>query len=222
MTKRVAVMTPSAGGGSFSSMSFVAWANTQLSTTCTVPASAQAGDWAIYIDRARNNPTDAYPSGWTGLYTETADPPTIAVSAKILESGDVSSAVTGMNGANIDNKIIAVFRPDAALSSFVAGANQDYSRSSGDPTAASITTSGATTPAILFYIWATNGSVAGDTYTGTSPTPDDEQDCGTGSAAELRVGYKIYDSGSLSTTSTVDMDDQGINNQLMIFWVEFS
>lgn len=117
-------------GGSPITFEFVDWAEAgNGSTTITVPAAAQAGDWAVIICfQWSNHRYD--PSGWTldafltnGSYGRTYN--------KVLDGTETSVQVYSSSYTHT-NAQMAVFRPSSPISNVYVGGKQWFLRTAGN------------------------------------------------------------------------------------------
>ena len=132
---------------------------TSTSQSVTIPATAQAGDVALLLDRATNNsgtyPTLVTPSGWTNLantmaqYAGTISLRT-AIAYKVLDSGDPGLSITCTNGAGADSKLVLVFRPSQTTGWTVSASTPVTQGTTGNPTAQTIAASAAAAPVLLY------------------------------------------------------------------------
>lgn len=192
-------------------LAFVA-AAVSSAANLTVPASAAIGDWAILFDFADAGSTPALvtPTGYTDLASAGASGAfgggfngRGAVSYKTLASGEPGAAITGMNGAGSNAKVMFVFRPSRALVS-VTPNTWNGVLDPGDPAGQSVLAAAGTAPLIVFGCAATDAGTAA--FSTASPAFDGTQLTGD---SDMIAGYKIYNSGPAD--HSIDMNDVGRN-----------
>ena len=179
------------------------------SANITIPATAQTGDIAALYDLAISGslPALVTPSGWANRVNTTSGVAVrLAVSTKILESGDAGASITGMDGSSLDTKMMLVFRPNiligtATYSTFTGEAT------TGDASSQSIAASGQSAPVLVIAGCGTN---SGPVFSTASPAFDAE----VTATINLRMGYKIYNAGSTPASHTIDMANLGSRNSL--------
>jgi hypothetical protein len=179
------------------------------SANITIPATAQTGDIAALYDLAISGslPALVTPSGWANRVNTTSGVAVrLAVSTKILESGDAGASITGMDGSSLDTKMMLVFRPNiligtATYSTFTGEAT------TGDASSQSIAASGQSAPVLVIAGCGTN---SGPVFSTASPAFDAE----VTATVNLRMGYKIYNAGSTPASHTIDMASLGSRNSL--------
>ena len=191
-----------------SSLSYVANSNINFSNTITIPASAQAGDIAVFKDFAMNNdtgvPSTVLPSGWTlisnvtyNVYTQNRQ----ILSYKILASGDPGSTITGMT-AVYKHKLMYVFRPNVPISNL--SLEQNYSQVTDDtPTTRTIT------PCALPYV-AIGSCVSSSGY--DTAFSSVWYDALIASQYYNRLAYKIFNSNAADVS--IGKADQGYFNTI--------
>jgi len=176
----------------------------------TVPGTVQAGDLIILSDFAAlltdETPALVTPSGFTnwinfaGLYTR------IAVSYKIATGSETT--LTGMSADFVIDKILAVFRGDAPISSITAS-TPTTEVTNGNPASQNIVATNGTLPLIAFGLFA-NGDTSTVSPRTFSPTETAELNGGAGTYHYLKY---LLQNASLADVS-VDMDDEGLYNML--------
>ena len=103
---------------------FVASA-TSTTSTISIPASSNVGDFAVLFDSSRDvfTPITVVPSGWSSI-SNVSESNILSLSSirsivsyKSLVSGDPGSSITGMDAGlfGTDRKIIMVFRPNFSV-----------------------------------------------------------------------------------------------------------
>lgn len=200
---------------------------TSTGASITVPATAEAGDWAVLfqmttdsVGETRIVPTGWQTSGGDGSFsgdwnTGPAGTPAVSWVAcwKILEESDIGASVTGMDGDDTDNKIMLVFYGSAPLSNPVFGGPVYGAPLAGDLPSQVIAASGGTPPLIVIGFAGVNN--AAGTFSTASPAFDAQVNVGN-----IRAGYKIYNSSPAN--HTIDKTDQGQRNFLGGFYVSLT
>ena len=144
-------------------MTTVAFLTSAISSTAsvTIPATAQAGDIAILLDRAANTSgtyptlTTSLPAGWVNLANTTAqssNPVSLrsAIFYKVLEAGEPGSSITATSSSNSMSKLLLVFRPSQATGWTISASTPVTQGTTGNPTAQTIAASGAVAPVIQY------------------------------------------------------------------------
>lgn len=203
-----------------SKMLFIASATgsgTATSFSLTVPATAQAGDLAIYNLATDTTTSYTYPAGWTFLQSSFASSAAGATIAKILSASDVDSSVTitGDGGSDPFAAVMLIFRGFQNFKFFTTK-SLNIESTSGNPTPQTVTSSADNGKTVL-VIGSTSGRPTGQngSFTTESPLFD-----ATITSASLVVGYKIYNKGDTVVNHTVDMNDVG-QNILQSFYMIF-
>lgn len=98
--------------------------STSSSSTISLPAFSDVGDFAILFDCSYNNSavtvTSVIPTSWSAISFSFdfsvlgIDSMRCVISCKILTSGDLSSSIVGMDDFD-DKKILLVFRPNFTI-----------------------------------------------------------------------------------------------------------
>jgi hypothetical protein len=189
---------------------------TSTAATINFPASIIAGDLIVLYDHALGGATpvaSVTPSGFTVLTDLAAASLTRRhmVSYK-LATGSESGALTGMNGASSNRKVMLVFRGDVAAQVLnVSVPNEEYT--DNNPTPQVVDADAGTPPLVVLACFGGSTAIVGETFT---PAEDGEV-----TSADLSiVQYKIYDSAPADTT--VDMADEGTGNFMQSFYVEMA
>lgn len=188
---------------------------TSSGETITIPATVKEADLIVLYDHAVNTtgfPTAVTPTGFTNILNETSGTlRRVICSYKIAASGDASSSITGMNGADINNKIMLVF--SSSIGS-VSVFDITYQATDAAPTTQTINSADGTSP-LVCIAFVRNGNTTAGNFTMT-PT-DGTVTLGTGGN---RGGYKIYNIAPANVT--VSSVDGGTNNVLMSFYIQVS
>jgi hypothetical protein len=189
-------------------LSYVTYATT-TSQTLTIPASAQIGDIAVYVNRATSTlitPSAVIPSGWTTVSNLAAATYTRSIIAyKILASGEPGSNITVIN-TTYNTSIMFIFRPNTTISS-LSYASLNNQIVNTDPTAQTVTAQ--TKPYIVI---GACGSTATCTFTNAWYTATQIINA---SSSYVRFGYLIFNDSPSNVT--VDMTDYGNRNALQSF-----
>jgi hypothetical protein len=184
-------------------------------STIAVPNDVVAGDLLVLCDRATNNsgsgfPTAVVPTGFTQILNQTGSTNVRFVcSFKIAVGTEAGTNITGMNGANNNNKILIVFSTNNAISA--SSFDVAFENTDGDPAAQTVNASGQPTPLVVLAF------MRQQTVTGQSFSPSQD---GTVVNSAVTGYYKIYN--SLPSDVTVDCGDGGTLNALMSFYIEIS
>jgi hypothetical protein len=184
---------------------------TSSDPTITAPATINAGDLLILIDRADTElstpPTDVTPSGFTQILTQTVTNGVdfairLSVSRKIADGTEDGSTITGMAGENQDYKILYQFRASfGAISSF-STSTPTQEGTTGNPAQQTVAASGGTEPVLGIAVWAASGTPDPRT---TSITPDHEI------TVNIRLVAHDYVQNTSPADYTIDMDDETDN-----------
>lgn len=188
---------------------------TSTAQTITGPSGIQAGDLLVLLDRATNvigTPATVVPSGFTSIVNTTSANVRQIASYKIADGTEASASLTGMNGDVINAKALYVFRGNVAISA-VNVSTPNSEATDGNPASQSVTASGGTPPLIVLGCYGSSGAVDPRTF---STTKDGEINPSTA----LYLAYKIYNVSPADTS--IDMDDEGVNNILQSFYIECS
>ena len=186
-----------------------------------VPAGTMAGDVIVLLERdvaITTPPANGVPSGFTLIGTQD-DGSGVRSTASygIAAGGEAGNPLgTGMTGGLAAERAIAVFRPDAPISSVgISAVGSEVT--TGDPSAQTVLSGGAATPVIAFGAYGSRspGTVSPRTF---SPTK----------AGEVRADQVWGDSwlawlifNSSPSNVSVDMSDEGSLNQLMSWYLRF-
>lgn len=195
----------------------ISFVNSAVSDTheIIIPSDAAIGDLAVYlnfaVDGDTSAPTDVVPTDWTGLIEVENDGIVQAsrgrASYKILVSGDPGSTITGMNGNQQDSNVMFVFRSSTGIFS-VTPSTWQGSRSTGNPSAISLTASAGGVPSVVIAYCATDNTTA--EFSTASPSFTAEVESANGG---INAGYIIYSSSPQN--HTVDMNDLDNRNTLV-------
>lgn len=220
-----------AGRGVATTIAFQNSTTAQNSGTVTGHASIIAGDLLVYLDRGYNKggfPTSVTPADFTNILDFTANVDTkMMLSVKIATGAEASAAITGMSfSGGGGNKILAVFRPDALITT-ASAQDPDSEGAAGNPSAQTITSGSGAVPLVVLGCYGSYSSGTGAavvnprTFTvGGSPAKDGEINSTVASSEDLWLAYKIYNSSPANVV--VDMDDEGSYNTLGSCYIQVS
>jgi hypothetical protein len=202
----------------------VASATAQDSTTITGPASIQAGDLLVLYDTAFDSsgiPTTAVPSGFTIISNVVglAGDSRLISSYKIATGAEASAALSGLaSDVPASGKGLYVFRGNIPITS---AAVQDIGQqsTSGNPTSQTVTAASGIAPLIVFGCYTAFGTVNPRTFSADPKDGEINFPDGVG-VFDNWLAYRI-DNASGSNTS-IDMDDEGTENYLSSFYIECS
>jgi hypothetical protein len=187
--------------------------STNNASTITVPNDVVASDLLVLYDRAGNTsgfPTAVTPTGFTQILNQTGSTNLRFVcSFKIAAGTEAGTTITGMNGNNLNGKILMVFSTNGAT----AGAAFDvaFQNTDGDPAAQTVNASGQSTPLVVIA-YMRQVTITSQSF---SPTED-----GTVPFGAQTAYYKMYNASPADVT--VDCGDGGNNNALLSFYIQVS
>lgn len=196
------------GGGGPTSAAYVDKAES-ATNSITIPATAKAGDVAVLYDVARSSsvPSLVTPPGWANKVSDTVSSARFAVSIKVLTGDDPGATITGMSGADQNEKMVVVFRPNAPISAMVAS-TFTHEFTNNAPSSQLIAASGAQPPVIVL------GGVGGTGIASSFSTASPAFDAQVAASNNLRVGYKLYNSGAAPANHTIGASDLGSRTSL--------
>lgn len=174
-----------AGGGGAIAFEFVAWAQSGNSQTyISVPAAAQAGDFAVILASSLSSYVRTSISGWNTDATEISGSIRGATHSKILDGTETS--VLALNGYVHSNAVIVVFRPSAEVTNIYRGTTT-WTAESSNPAAISALVGANPEPHILIgasFAWISNTpNLTGTYWTDTNLFAP--------SYAKFDVGYEL-------------------------------
>lgn len=192
-----------AAGKILAELSFITSSSSTNSPTITVPSSlAQAGDLAVLADMAINT-NASFASGWTPWGSHDSGDDAIALSYKVLESGDLGASVsTGMTNGTVVSKIMLVFRLSTGPITSVTASTANAEITDGNPAPQSVLASGGTPPLVVVCA-NTEQNTASPALSVESPSFD----AVIGGTEDMLFRYKIYNSSPQD--HNVDMNDLG-------------
>lgn len=188
------------------SVSFHASAVASGNTALTVPATVQAGDILCFKDASQSDfGAGVVPSGFTVLAQAGSGPQgRIILSFKIAIGTEASTTLVGGTVSSVSRRELLVFRGNAVANAVTAHSPAGEVNS-GNVSAQVITAASGVVPLIVLAGYHSNGTVDPRSF---SPAKDAEVNANTNSY----FAYKIYNSSPADVT--VDMDDEGLVNQL--------
>lgn len=197
------------GGGGPTASAYVDKAESATSSI-TIPATARAGDVAVLYDVARSSssaPSLVTPPGWANKINDTITVTRFAVCIKVLTGDDPGATIAGMSGDAQNEKMIVVFRPNAPISAMVASTfTHEFTNSAPSPQL--IAASGAQPPVIV--LGGVGGTGLASAFSAASPAFDAQ----VTASNNLRVGYKLYNSGAVPANHTIGANDLGSRTSL--------
>jgi hypothetical protein len=196
-----------AAGGSVTSLAFHddAYSSTDQ---ITVPGTVQAGDLIILSDFSSDKvgaPSLVTPSGFTNWINVAGDFTRVAVSYKIATGSETT--LTGMSEGFIDDKILAVFRPDVAITTITAS-TPTTQITDGNPSAQNIVATNGTLPLIAFGFYANNSG----TINPRTMSPAATAELNGGAINYHYLKYQLQNASLVDVS--IDMDDEGFGNTL--------
>lgn len=200
-----------AGAGGVTSLSFYD-VTYSIGATISPAAGYAAGDLLVLSQLAYSkgsSPSLVTPTDFTSWINITGSAVRVAVSYKIATGSE--GTLTGMDGANSDSKILAVFRGDIAITSITAS-TPTTQVTSGNPSSQSIVATAGSLPLVALGIYA-NGGLATVNPRTMSPAKD-------GEFSNFAAHYMAYQLQNASLTDvSIDMDDEGSDNMLAGGWL---
>lgn len=202
-------------------LTFVA-VSTSATNTVTSPSGIQAGDLIVIFDTAYNGssqPGTVIPSGFTngklytglnGRYFKSL------ISHKIAVGNESSTVFSGMNSTS-EVKCCWVFRPSQPIVSVTYAPTWGEETTSANPNPQSTTDAANQSGGSLLIVGAGQALDVDPVFVTESPAFDGTNVSGTGSTIHGRFGRKIYNDSPQD--HTIDMNDQGTFNGLLIGWI---
>lgn len=191
---------------------------TSTLSTIAVPLGVQAGDLILLLDTAiaASAPASALPTGFTSIsnsgFSTGGDSIRHRASYKLANGTEGGVSLTGVNGANSNQKEIYVFRGNVpATSVTVSTPNVDVL--STNPASQNVAASSGIPPLVVFGCYGSSGTINPRTM---SPAKDAELNA----SVRSYLAYKIYDSSPSDVS--VDMDDEGDVNALHSFYIQMA
>ncbi len=199
LTRRVATLT------------YITSATSTLGTI-TIPATAQAGDLALYTDICFPSPVEVVPTGFTKWAGGLLNTVRMVSAYKILVSGDPGASITGMNDDN-DNKAMIIVRGNIPITSVAYGGAtagtpaQEYTGSNPASQSINAGTLAGAPSVICSTAYGSNGTTTGQVV--WSPNEDAIIAAGGGT-----LGSLYYLVQNTPANVTIDMPDQGTTNMI--------
>jgi hypothetical protein len=185
--------------------------STSSGTTITIPSDVIAGDLLVLGQTGGESaPTAVNPTGFTQVSNTTNGTTRRSmVSFKIAGASDAGTTITGMNGVDNDNKILAVFSTNGALSG--SAFDLEEVTTPNNPAAQTVNAANQPTPLVVIAFMY-QASVVGRTF---SPSSD-----GSITLGNAQLFYKMYNTSPADVT--VDEGDGGFANVLISFYIRIS
>ncbi|SFU21020.1 hypothetical protein [Mesorhizobium sp. YR577] len=184
--------------------------------TITIPADSQAGDLAVMYDFAVGTlsaPPTVTPPGWTAVTNNGNGDTRGITSYRILTGGDPGDTITGMNGDDINRKVMRVLRGRQPVTTATSGGwDGNITVVANSPGNISVPASGGSTPLVVLGFAASRGTV--NTFS-SSPAFDSAN-----AASATRTGYKSYK--GTASNHTVSMTQAGDRNGLAAGYFQIS
>lgn len=202
-------------GGRISSFSFVTSGSSSASTTVAVPASAQAGDLAVFFDTNETNTTFSQPTGFT-LVDSNINLRRSLIAYKVLVSGDLGTNISGSTaGGTNDGKVILIFRPDATINTVTVNdlATIATTAAAGSQT---INVNGIAAPVIAIAQYTATIGITAPEYsfsTLTQVLPS--------AGNEMVTGYQVFNTAASADITISNGTDNG-SNILQSFYLTFT
>ena len=205
------------------SVSFLASATDLLNATgpLALPGSARQGDIVILVARDEYTsapaPSAGVPSGYTLIGQFEVGWSRYVYSHKVLSSGEVEipAYTNSPNPKAHTTRIALVFRPNAYPRTLTPAGFQSQA-TNDNPSAQIITSGSGTSPLIVVASWCNDNGLAVSPRSST-PAMDGEVNFPGYGGNWFYAGYKIYNSSPANVT--VDMDDEGFENNLASFYI---
>jgi len=199
------------------SFTFVTSATSQGITT-TIPADAQAGDFAILFDfTSGGTPTSVTPTNWQLIRSDFNGVATyIRSSYKILTDGEPGSSISGGNGT-VSLKTFFIFRPSISIQNVTIGSLNGQSSASA-PSSQTLNMTLGVTPLIGFATYGTTGSGGGF---GPGESAGVMNTVNNITAYSQSSRYVVYNKGSSPVSTTISLSDGGVN-VMQSFYCQFT
>jgi hypothetical protein len=183
----------------------------------TIPSYVAAGDFAFvlqYAENASSIPALVTPSGFTSLGSATLAGTNfdsrVAAAWKILQAGDASSVITGMNGNQLNLKRMHLFRWQRGQISTVTVSIGGLVMTTANPALQTVNIAGQATP--ILVIGYCDAFHADASFTTENPLLQKSLSGWSHSV----VKYSIYQEGSTPVNQQVDMGD--VDNNMLGSW----
>lgn len=186
--------------------------------TITLPASIASGDVIILYDRSSgfSNPGTTIPTGFTEISMLTdGGQNSSGMSYKIANGTEGGTTITGLGGSGNDiRKIAIVFRSDTSISA-VNVADIGEALQNSDPADQAVSAGSGSAPLAIVAGYGASGTVDPRSF-----SPSEDAEIGITGETDFYLKYKIYNASPADVT--VGMDDEGFQNGLFSFYIEFT
>lgn len=201
-------------------------AATSTSTSITAPGGIASGDFAVFMDMARDNvtPSAVTPSGFTNVLNTSHFVATVGendhrfmVSYKVLTGSETTISGMSGDGSGDQFKGLFVYRPNKAITAVtpLTGSSWGKEMTNSNPSSQSKTLVGLTAP-VLYLGIAYNYNTVGE-FSTASPAFDSSS---LTAGSRIRFGRKLYNSAPAN--HTIDMNDLGSGNGLFSGYFTFT
>lgn len=186
---------------------------TSEASTIVVPSSVRAGDLLLLLDHTLHSttPANVVPTDFTQIATLLISTDRVTFSYKIADSNDEGDTLTGLNGSNSNDKLLAVLRPNRAITG-VSVNDLDGVVTVSDPAAQTVTASSGTPPLLVIGAYACRDTVAEinpRTFTVDGVDAKDWEASHDGGTVELHLAGAFFTEAPPDVV--VDMQDEGGN-----------
>lgn len=199
---------------------------TSTSSSLTAPGGIASGDFAVYMDMARDTgaPSAVTPSGFTNVLNTSHFVATVGendhrfmVSYKVLTGSETTISGMSGDGSNDQFKGMFVYRPNKAITAVtpLTGSSWGKEMTNSNPSSQAKTLTGLTAP-VLYLGIAYNYNTVG-LFSTASPAFDDSS---LTAGSRIRFGRKLYNTSPAN--HTIDMDDLGNGNGLFSGYFTFT
>lgn len=202
----------SGGGSPVTTLTFQTSASAVDANALTWPTVA-ADDIAVIVT-AGSGDTFSAPSGFTQAYLQDDGIYYHAIYYKICTGSESGTAMSGAAGAEVNDRIMLVFRPDAPPTTIGATNIGHTTQTNANPAAITHTSGSDTPPLVVIGFFSASTNVTSESF---SPASDGSVDA---SGSFLVAHYKIYNSSPANIT--VDMGDEGSYNMQTSISIEVS
>lgn len=190
----------------------------------SLPVGVRSGDVVILIARDEYTsspaPSVGLPSGYTQIGTFEIGWSRYIYSWRVLSSGEttIPEYTNSPNPKAHTTRIAFVFRPNFTPKA-VSSSGFQSEATNNNPASQVIASGSGSTPLVAIATWCNDNGLAVSPRT-SSPSMDGEVAFPGGNGNWFYAGYKIYNSSPANIT--VDMDDEGFENNLASFYVSFT
>jgi hypothetical protein len=183
--------------------------------TVDLPTGTLEGDLLVYygdVSAGAGTPTDSTPADWAAGPNASQAGLRTKIMAGVAKAGDISAGeIQGLQSSGTQTAILLAFRPSAAIAAIAWFDTSAPAYTNADPSGQTVNASGGAAPLLVLAGYRSSATIDPRGWTGSTP----------GAVfADVRryLLYGIFDSSPADIT--VDMDDEGNNNQLMSGWLE--